>query len=224
MDEEELIITEVSPYKDGEWIGISTNNGCGFAMETKYGVVPKVGDTIILHTVGFSLIRGITLNGVQIYYKSDQDLELERLEQQVKYEKEKNDRFLKEVKSLDKKYLKLPQCFKDRIDRFRKNNDRFRVDFESYELFCCEQAVVIAKACKTPAGVAEFGKMEWKDQMNKVKKLSRDHSGNTFGMSTQLAYWYLQQPDVVVKAHGSLAALVGSAEYGDDFKTEDQYE
>jgi hypothetical protein len=223
MDEEELIITAVTPDKDGKWISISAGS-CGFGLETKYNVVPKVGDTIILHTVGWSLIRGITLNGTLIYYKTDEDLELERLEQQLKYEQEKQELFKKEVKSLDKKYSKLPQVFKDRIDRFRANNDRFRIDFESYELFCCEQAVVIAKACKTPAGVQEFSKMEWKDQMNKVKKLSDDHSGNTFGMSTQLAYWYLEQPDVVTKAHGSLSVLVGSAEYGDSLKTEDQYE
>lgn len=223
MGEEELIITKVSPDKDGKWISISAGS-CGFGMETKYGVVPEVGDTIILHTVGFSLIRGLTLNGKLIYYKTDQDLEVERLEQQLKYEEEKQEKFKKEVKSLDKKYNKLPQIFKDRIDRFRQNNDRFRIDFESYELFCCEQAIVIAKACKTPEGVQSFSKMDWKDQKNKVKKLDDGHSGNTFGMSTQLAYWYLQQPDVVVKAHGALATLVGSDEYGDSLKTEDQYE
>ena len=222
MDEEELIVTKVTPYEDGTHMSISAGS-YGFGLDTKYGVVPKEGDTITLFTKGFSLIRGMKLNGVLIFYKTDEDLEIERLEQQIKYEEKKQASFKKEVKSLDKRYLKLPQVFKERIDRFRANNDRFRIDFESYEMFCCEQAVVIAKACKTPEGVQEFSKMEWKDQMSKVKKLDDGHSGNTFSMSTQLAYLYLQQPDVVKQAHGSLATLVGSDEYGDKLKTEDQY-
>ena len=38
-------------------------------------------------------------------------------------------------------------------------------------------------------------------------------SYNTFGMSAQMAYWYLNQPDVITRMHGSLAQLTGSKAY-----------
>ncbi len=82
-------------------------------------------------------------------------------------------------------------------------------------MFCCEQAIIIAKSCKTPDAVAKFQKLDWKEQKEMVKKLDDGHSGNTFGASCALAYWYLQQPENVVKMRGSLATLVGSKEYGD---------
>lgn len=210
---ENLTITEVT--KDKNWFSISTKDGVCFGMEAKYGVTPKIGDKITLHCVGGSSIRGIDLNGVKVYYKSDEQLEQERKEWLANNEKEKQAKFKKQEKSLDAKYNKLPKCFQERIEKYRANNPRFRVDYESYEMFCCEQAVVIAKACKTIEGIEKFRKMEWKEQKEMVKKLGDGHSGNTFGASCQLAYWYLQQPENVVKMHGSLAPLVGSEEYGD---------
>ena len=206
-------ITEVTIGK--EWHSISMDGMC-CGMKASYGVTPKVGDDLTVHTKGgsFGTIRGMDLNGKKIFWKTDEELEAERVEWLRKNEEEKQAKFKKQKKSLDAKYNKLPKCFQERIDKFRANNDRFRIDYESYEMFCCEQAVVIAKACKTVEGIEKFRKMEWKEQKEMVKKLGDGHSGNTFGASCQLAYWYLQQPENVVKLHGALAPLVGSKEYG----------
>lgn len=46
---------------------------------------------------------------------------------------------------MDVDYENLPDAFKKRIDRFRANNPDFRFEFESYELFCCMEAVKIAE-------------------------------------------------------------------------------
>lgn len=207
-------ITEVTIGK--KWHSISMDGTC-CGMKASYGVIPKVGDELTVHTKGgsFGTIRGMDLNGKKIFWKTDEDLESERIEWLRKNEEDKQEKFKKQKKYLDASYDKLPKCFQDRIDKYRNNNPRFRVDYESYEMFCCEQAVEIAKACKTAEGVHEFQKLEWDKQKKKVKKLSDGHSGNTFGASVHLAYWYLKQPENVVKMHGALAPLVGSGAYGD---------
>ena len=142
-------------------------------------------------------------------------MEAERQAWLEENEKRKQQEYLDNVGKMDAQYDALPQYFKDRIDRFRANNDRFRIDYEGYELFCCEQAVIIANALKSSEAVKEFNDLKWEEQFKAVPEISHDHSGNTFGCSVQLAYWYLKEPEVVAKLHGALSPLVGSKEYGD---------
>ena len=211
--QETRTITEVTDGK--EMITISCDGIC-CGLYKKYGVTPKIGDELTVHTKGgaFGTIRGMDLNGHKIFWKTDEELEAERLEWLRKNEEDKQQKFKDNKAEMDKQYEALPKCFQERIDKFRANNDRFRIDFESYELFCCEQAVVIAKGCKSAAGVEEFRKLKWEEQLERVPELSDGHSGNTFGFAVTLAYWYLQQPENVTKMHGALAPLVGSKEYG----------
>ncbi len=206
-------ITKVTESEN--WIEISQDGMC-CGLKKEYGVVPKVGDKLTVHTKGgaFGTIRGMDLNGKKIFWKTDEELEAERVEWLRKNEEEKQQKFKDGVAELDKQYNALPKCFQERIDKFRANNDRFRLDYEGYELFCCEQAVAIADACKTPDAVQEFGVKEWVEQLLQVPKLSDGHSGNTFGASCTLAYWYLSNPENIVRVHGALSPLVGSDEYG----------
>lgn len=62
---------------------------------------------------------------------------------------------------------------------------------KEYNIFCCEQAVVIAESLKTKEKIAEFFKLNYDIQKEMVPLLSDDHSGNTFGMSCKLAIAYL---------------------------------
>jgi hypothetical protein len=139
--------------------------------------------------------------------------------------------------SLDEGYKKLPKIFKQRIDKYRRNNPNFRRKFERYEMFCCEQAVAIAKAVKKKvkreaiakriplwsitsrkrlAALSSFYKLSQAEQMKMVPELNDGQSQNMFESSVQLAYIYLSEyPERVVQAHGALAILVGSLEYGD---------
>lgn len=188
-------ITEVT--ESGEWYSISQDGMC-CGLKKAYGVVPKVGDELTVHTKGgtFGTIRGMDLNGKKIFWKTDKELEDERIEWLRKNEEDKQQKFKDNVAEMDKQYNALPKCFQERIDKFRTNNDRFRIDYEGYELFCCEQAVEIAKGCKTADEVKKFSKLDWEQQLKKVPKLSDGHSGNTFGASVYLAYWFLEQPDM----------------------------
>lgn len=212
--QETNVITKVTEYEN--WYEISQDGTC-CGIKKEYGVIPKVGDKLTVHTKGgaFGTIRGMDLNGKKIFWKTDEELEAERVEWLRKNEEEKQQKYKENVSEMDKRYNALPKCFQERIDKFRSNNDRFRIDFESYELFCCEQAVLIANTCKTVEAIEKFRKMEWEQQMEKVPELSDGHSGNTFGCACHLAYWYLSNPENVIKSHGALSNLVGSVEYGE---------
>lgn len=213
MYTENLVVESVTDSKD--WYSISTEDGTGFGLEKKYGVKPKKGDKITLHTYGGSGIRGMDINGEKIYYKSDAQLEDERQEWLAENERKKQAAFKKNKPQMDKDYESLPQVFRERIDRFRENNDRFRIDYEVYEVFCCKQAVEIAEGCKTRENIEEFKKLDFKEQKKSVPNLDDGHSGNTFGCACALAVLYLESPEYVSKMHGSLSPLVGSKEFGD---------
>lgn len=60
-----------------------------------------------------------------------------------------------------------------------------------YNLFCCEQGILIAETLKTKEKIIEFHKAKWEDQKKMVPIISDDHSGNTFGMSCHLAIAYI---------------------------------
>lgn len=191
---------------------IETNTGTGFYLEKKYVTIsPKAGDKVKLYCVHGSMIRGVELNDVILYYKSDQQLEQEHREWLDNNDKQKQERFVKNKTQMNSDYESLPAVFKQRIDRFRKNNPDFRVEYEAYELFSCKEAVKIADVCKTVGNVNKFknGKSEL------VPDLSKDHSGNTFDCACYLARIYLESPDFVITATGAMAPLVGSKEYGD---------
>lgn len=207
-------ITNVTESEDGYYI---SRSGMGCFLGKNHGVIPKEGDLLTVHTKGsyFGTIRGMDLNGKQIFWKTDKDLETEKLDWLREYEEEKQQRYKDGVLKMDEQYSALPKCFQERIDKFRANNKRFRIDYESYELFCCEQAIFIANGCKTPEEIKKFADKNWNEQLKQVPELSEDHSGNTFGTACHLAYWYLSNPENVVKIQGALTPLVGSKEYGD---------
>jgi hypothetical protein len=206
-------IDKVEEYEDSYTItqGIMC---CG--LSKKYGVIPKVNDQLTIHTKGgaFGTIRGMDLNGEKIFWKTDEDLEAERVEWLRKHEEEKQQRFKDNVAKMDETYNSLPKCFQERIDRFRTNNDRFRIDYEEYELFCCTEAIKVANACKTTEKIDAFVKMKYEEQI-KLVNLDEGHSGNTFGACITLAYLFLTEPENVCKVYGSMSNLVGSVEYGD---------
>lgn len=213
---EDFTISRIS--EDAMCYSISTNSS-GFVLCKKYNVVPKIGDVITLYCKGFAHIRGMDINGTKIFYKTDEELEAHRVKELAKIEQRQRDEFERSKSQLDAQYESLPNCFKQRIDKFRTNNPEFRVKYESYEMFCCLEAIKIANGCKTVEKVREFHKDSFTDEMKAlVPDLDDGHSGNTFGMACQLAVIYLESPKHLRQVHGAISPLVGSAEHGDSLK------
>lgn len=194
-------VTEVK--KSGDYYSISCD-GSGFGLSTEYGVEPKVGDNITLHIINGSMIRGVDLNGEKVFYKTDDDLEQERKEFVVKLKKEREEQFLKEKDRLDEDFISLPKMFQEKIQQKRNDNPNYRIESESYEMFCYKQAIEIANGLPKFEGVPElnikeriqkFYDMPYEEQKKAIPKLSEDHSGNTFGAACGLAAQYLSSAE-----------------------------
>jgi predicted secreted acid phosphatase len=215
---EEYIIKSVSELDD--CYDIRADKGNCFIIKKKYNVIPKIGDNVVLHTKNFSLIRGIELNGVSLFYKTDQDLEEDHKKFVKKLNDEKIEKFKKNRSILNEKYNNLPSIFKTRINKFRKNNPYFRVEFEQAEMFVIEQAIEVLKVIKDVDKLQEFADLDFKKQKKLVPNIDSGHSGNTFGITMKLAYWYLKDINSVPKVPGAMEYLVGSKDYGGIYNEE----
>lgn len=209
---EDRIITDVS---EGKTYWCISASGCGFRLDKSYGVTPHVGDTVTIYVINGSMVRGMDINGKRVFYKSDEELEQEHQVWVANYKKEKQECFEQNKAQLDADYECLPDNFKKRIDRFRRNNPNFRVDNEAYEMFVCKEALKIAAAIDSADGIYKFNNASWEEQQRLVPDISDGHSGNTFGMACRLAQIQLVSPERVWELHGALSVIVGSKEYGD---------
>jgi hypothetical protein len=205
----------------GDCYNIGLERSWAFCLKKQYCVTsrnPVEGDEITLYCKG-TLIRGVDLNGEALYYKTDEQLEEERIEWLKKHAEEKLQKFIENRHNLDQQYESLPYVFKCRINKLRNNNPYFRIEYEGYEMMCCTQAVSMANTFKTDEKLREFANAEWKEQKKMFPDLDDGHSGNSLGMSVILARTYISdEPDNVIEVYGCLAPLVGSDEYGDNDK------
>lgn len=192
--------------EDG-WIAWCPNNG----------VVPKVGDMAKFYGKGIGYPnRGLFINEQKVYYETEQEQQERFKQENIQRDKEKIKEFRKNRSKLDARFNALPKPFQERINKFRRNNSKFRWKLEPYELFCCEEALKIAKIAKQKENpekwIEVFKEYSWDEQV-KIG-IDEGHSSNTFGCACALALLYLSQPNDLKNAWGALAPLVGSKEYG----------
>lgn len=213
-------IATVEPFDGGGW-AIALKGWASFCVPADSPVVPVPGMVARLYGRGFGyVVRGLFLDGERVFYLTEAEQAAKHRREAEERDRERRYDFEKNRIDLDRRYRVLPEVFRRRLDRFRANNPDFRWEYEPYELFVCEQAVVIAAALDandrdaTVAAFDAFRDMGWEEQKARVPGLDDDHSGNTFGCACLLAWLYLTDPESVVKIHGALAPLVGSVEYG----------
>jgi len=235
-DFEDDTITAVTGPSNGYYDVRMGNMGLGVAEQyddaPPHGIVPNVGDAIRIYGRFGRPIRGIEINGRTVFYRTPAEQEAHQAREVERMKQERRDRFEAERDSLDAQYAALPEVFRERVDRFRANNPDFRWEFESYELFCCTEAVKLAQHLKTPEEAQRYSALashetyeadkarwdrEWKELrgIDRAAGLADGHSGNTHGAAVALACWYLIHPENVTKMHGALSPLVGSKSYGD---------
>lgn len=211
---EDHTIKTAQACKDGGW-SLTFVDGWSFYCPAGAPIVPKPG--MIARQWGQGVgypVRGLAINGHVVYYRTEEEDNERHRQQCEKHDQQKRDDFELNRVSLDMRYDALPQCFRDRIDRFRRNNPDFRWEYEPYEMLVCEDAVKIARACGSMSRVEAFSKKPWDEQVAQVPTLFDGHSGNSFGMAMRLAHDFLLDEDRVRQRHGALATLVGSEVYG----------
>ena len=225
------VLASVEKNADGSY-GVTFHDGWSFGVPAEVLIVPEVGDVCWLfgEGIGFTM-RGLAIEGYVVFYRTKEQEE-ERHRQWCEDEKHRKQvAFEANKEDMDKRFAKLPRFFQRRIQRRRDNNPNFRWDFESYELFVCEQAVQIAKGVRPyvlesnarkvmpetlTAFFQQFQDKPYEEQKRLIPALDNGHSGNTFGCACVLAQlWLMGKFRAVVDLHGALSSLVGSEAYGD---------
>lgn len=214
-----VTIANVREEKQG-W-EISESDNPWFWVSKKYKIVPKVGMTAIFYNDGMTFVRGLVFVDAEhrrwcVFYRDPEAQAAENKRQLELDVAKRKHKFERQKETLDKQYARLPEVFQRRLDKFRRNNPDFRWEFEAYEMFTCREAVRIANKFKKDPHELELlvEKKNWHELLHARMKFPKGHSGNTFGIAVFLARLYLNEPEGVVKLHGAMAPLVGSAEYG----------
>lgn len=208
---EEGVLTEVTAHERG-WT-LSQNGTC--LGIPKYAGTPKVGDVARYYGKGFGYpVRGVVIDGVVVYYDTQEGYRAKREREQAERDNEARDKAFLAKPETDARIANLPEVLRRRIQMFRSANPDFDWRFLSYELMCCEQAQQLAEAMPTPEAIREFSKLPWEGQVKAFPALDTGHSGNSFGMMCRLAHHLVTDPEVAVKEHGALTALVGCDDYG----------
>ena len=203
-------LDEVRKIEDG-YVLHFTDNGCLIVDDP--GFSPMAGDRVRIYPKSFgSLVRGVVIVSDEprvIYYRTVREQEKknafelgrQRGKREVEFERERADR--------DARRAALPENFQRRLNRFEAGTKDFRVEYEPYELFVCEEAVRLAMELKTIEAIDAFHALDWDQKRAQIPAISDGHSGNTFGFALRLAKWHVSDPELVVKDHAAIAMLVG---------------
>lgn len=240
-DFEEAWVIKVEQYEGSDGYAITWDQDKSATTGWSLGVsprregfnpnrIPKVGDRIGIYTHNMTYTHGIEINGVDLFFETPEQYEKRAARERVEAAQKKRDEFEQAKAELDASYDALPEVFKRRLDKFRNANPDFRVEFESYEMLACIDAVKLAEAFnKHWDGIAnktgldrdaeaqqwfeKFREMPW-DVQKTLVDINEGHSGNSFGFAWMLGYYYVVNPVMVEAYHGALTPLVGCEEYG----------
>lgn len=206
-------ITEVRVGKDRIEIGFDVSTFCSVEPGP---ITPVVGMTLRLYPGDMgSEVRGVFIDGVCFRYSTPSQQDWKHRLWCAQKHADDQARADLQIPNRDRRWAALPAQFRARKQRFMANNPEWRRDYETYELFTCEEAFKIATAFSTHAEIRAWSLLDWEEQKAALPSLGEGHSGNTFGMACQLAMAYITNPEVVEQAHGALSPLVGSDAYGD---------
>lgn len=218
-------LTEVRPEVQGWTLGMDGSHL--FCPREQCDVTPIVGEIARLYGKGFGyVVRGIIIEG-RVYKYLTEEQEKERhagwvADEQAKRARESE----RERTSRDARRAALPEALQQRCAVFEARNPDWRRDYESYELFVCEEAARLAAHFGSDfEALVDFSNTKSADEQRKILpglKLD-EHSGNTWMAAVGLARRLMADPKLVKGAHGALCTLVGCTDYGcpgADIKTE----
>jgi hypothetical protein len=212
MNGDTSTITKVQEFDDSYELCYG-GHICWFCSKEYFkgtNIVPKVGDEITIYTINFSTVRGMDLNGENIFYKSDLDLQRERQEALARMRKEKEEQLPKNLEQFEK----LQGLWKTRVASFRRRGGHeWDLNYLGYETMVCRDASILASRVKKDK-LQWFSKLTAKKQHDLIPEVDWSmHSGNSFGMVIRLAQVWFEDPRYVVVSHGAMHGLTGCQEY-----------
>ena len=212
------VVTEICKEKDG--YSLTFSDGLSLSCPL-YSSKPRIGSIVRLYGKGFGYnARGIVIDGVIVRYRTVKG-EARYNKQQVALERRRKiQEFRLNRADRDRRIAALPDIFRKRIRWFQLKGKDFRWDLESYELFCCEEAVKIINYVNKRKVDAEQA-LEIIEKARNSKRLQKairldmgSHSGNTFGTALSLAKADVSDRWRIMWMHGAMAALTGCQAYG----------
>jgi hypothetical protein len=222
---QEHVLSKVTESESG-W-EINFDGSSCFFIPKKHGVQPRKGDKMRMYGKGFGyVIRGVDLNGVEVYYKTDAEHRAETRRELAESDAKRKAAADADREAMDERVAALPDCFQKRIARFRRNNPDFYWKNEGYEMAACVDAVKIADTLRKQddplAALNAFYDLPFAEQAEMVEGLDEGHSGNTFGMACKLAGHYLNNERLVFAEHAAISKLIGCKEAGCPVVTDEE--
>lgn len=157
---EDYVIERVDRHDDS--ITIETTRSTGFGVSRdRVGrdvwerFTPEPGDEITLYLRNGSYTVGLDWKGKRVFLCTEEEIEAEHAFSSARRDRQKAEELEWNREAMDADYDALPQVFKARIDRFRTNNPDFRRDYETYEMFVCKEAVVLAEKSREAVASGE---------------------------------------------------------------------
>jgi hypothetical protein len=205
---------------DGEYWTLSLESSWCFGgitekMRVAAGApIPKKGMPYCQYGRRGHTVRGFALDGVVVYYRTIQQQKDKDYAETRAAEAKREAELAEQRPTRDARRAALPAYMRQRLDQFESNNINWRRDYEPYELFICEQAVVFAKTLKTDEAILAFNEAPYDAQREMVPGMDDGHSGNTFGCAVRLARWLINKPENVAREHGGMCMLVGCKDFG----------
>ncbi len=193
------------------------NGGLSLALPVVVGVSIRPGNRVRIYGKGMGYeVRGVFVNGEKLFYHTEAEAKVKRDQEVAQREKEQREQFEKARAGHDARITSLPPVLQRRLAGFQERNKDFRWRNEGYELFCCQEAVLIHEALHTDESIKKFGELPSDAQALRLPGLHYgEHSGNTFGFSVFLARLLARgDEDNIVQMHGALCPLVGCESYG----------
>lgn len=183
------------------------------------GATPEVGDVARFYGMGFGhVVRGVYIEGKGVtHYRTEAEEKAEH-EQRVRERDEQRAQDLEEQGPVrDVRIRELPRPLRERIEYFQQATPNFRRDYETYELFACEEAAKIAAQFEGPNAVVRL--LDWRklpyEQQREQIDFDKGHSGNTFSVAVLLAHRLLVDNEAdLTREHGAMCPLVGCVDYG----------
>lgn len=201
--------------RSGDGWTMLLDSGWSFFCPANDVVVPAPGMAARLYGKGIGhTVRGLVIDGKPVFYRTDAEQQAKDLAEVEADARKRQAEYHTKQEEYERRIKALPAPLQERIRRFEQVNPIFDRDYLAYELFCCEQAVVIATALKTAEAIREFYNLPYEQQREKVPAIDGGHSGNTFGASCLLARYLIDAPQNLYRVHGAMCGLVGCKEYG----------
>lgn len=205
-------IEKVDVYEDGS-VAIHQNEpGWGtfhLGASELNGFVPQADDVVVVYTQGFSMIRGVAIDGRVFRYITPEQAAADHEQWKKNLRLEKLERYLAEGDELKARVKKLHPALQARMERFAAEGGvEFWIDSADYEMYALEGATAIVNKANDLYPDDKDARLKWakdwwdmntkeggydyKGQMEILPEFGDGHSGNTAGAAYAMARMILE--------------------------------